>query len=81
MGITKERRLLQMIHQHARIEKSCRECVHEGDYTVCSKCDDRKHKLWEWKWETEYWRLRAIAETTNGGVNYAGKEDNKRRTL
>ena len=61
MGITKERRLLQMIHQHARINKQCSECLHEGDYMFCSKCNN-EHNEWEWKWEQDYWQLRENAE-------------------
>lgn len=63
MGISKERRLLQMIHQHARIEHSCSECVHEGDFMICCGCEcDPKHKRWEWRWEEKYKELRQQAE-------------------
>lgn len=63
MGISKERRLLQMIHQNARINKSCSECVHEGDFTICCGCEnDPKHKRWEWRWEEKYRELRQQVE-------------------
>lgn len=62
MGITKERRLLQMIHQHARINKQCSECLHEGDYMFCSKCNN-EHNEWEWKWEQDLRQMRAELES------------------
>ena len=63
MSITKERRLLQSIHQNARINKSCSECVHEGDFTICCGCEeDPKHKRWEWRWEEKYRELRQQVE-------------------
>lgn len=63
MGISKERRLLQMIHQNARINKECSECEHEGDFSVCGGCEcDPKHKRWEWRFADLYKELRQQAE-------------------
>ena len=63
MGISKERKLLQMIHQTARINKECLECAHEGDFSVCGGCEcDPKNKRWEWRWEDKYRELRQQVE-------------------
>ena len=63
MSYTTERRLLAKIHQHARIEKACTECLHQGDFTVCAFCEkDPEHKRWEWRFEEEYCRMLAQVE-------------------
>lgn len=62
MSITKERRLLRMIHQHARIEKSCSECMHEGDYMSCAFCDQKKKNCWEWRFEDRFNELMSQPE-------------------